>query len=206
MSQEFTTRDLIKRARLATNDRQKIYRANITFLNTNKGSEQYEDFKYVSVNGRNYRLFDGKDHILPEEVIEALKDAVGYKSVQTREQDLKGGVNYDDPMDAYTKIKIDNFIIHIIEEVTPGDLKEKIRLRKSGGKALEITDEQEEAAARRASVNVVERKVQDVENEVNTVRYPEDKEEEIPVIEDEIEEANDTEEASGIGSTELDLG
>ena len=146
MAKILSREQIIKNIRTVTLDRQRIFRVNISFQNIDKTSEAYESHKYISANGRTYRLFDGENHILPEEAIEALKDSVGYKTVPKNKKQATDGVNYDDPDDVYTKIKYENFHITILEDVTPNDLREKL-----GMKLKPVTDEEEEAAYNRAA-------------------------------------------------------
>lgn len=146
MAKILSREQIIKNIRTVTLDRQRIYRVNISFQNVDKTSDSYEAHKYISANGRNYRLFDGENHILPEEAIEALKDSVGYKTVPKTKKQATDGINYDDPDDVYAKIKYENFHITILEDVTPNDLREKL-----GMKLKPVTDEEEEAAFQRAA-------------------------------------------------------
>ena len=149
MAKILSTEQIIKNIRTVTLDRQRIFRVKISFQNIDKTTEAYESHKYISVNGRNYRLFDGQSHILPEEVVEALKDSVGYKTQPKNKRQAVEGLNYDDPDDVYAKIKYENFDITILEDVTPNDLREKLGMKLKD--LAPLTDEEEEAAYNRAA-------------------------------------------------------
>lgn len=149
MAKIISTEQIVKNIRTVTLDRQRIFRVKISFQNIDKTTEAYESHKYISVNGRNYRLFDGQNHILPEEVVEALKDSVGYKTQPKNKKQAVEGLNYDDPDDIYAKIKYENFDITILEDVTPNDLREKLGMKLK--ESTPITDEEEEAAYNRAA-------------------------------------------------------
>lgn len=149
MAKILSTEQIIKNIRTVTLDRQRIFRVKISFQNIDKTTEAYESHKYISVNGRNYRIFDGQNHILPEEVIEALKDSTGYKTQPKNKRQAVEGLNYDDPDDVYAKIKYENFDITILEDVTPNDLREKLGMKLKESSPL--TDEEEEAAYNRAA-------------------------------------------------------